>query len=121
MRRPGPVVWMLIVILWSLGTAGAVYGDTHPAVRAVVAVPFVVACPGLSLARFIRLRDALGELTLGVALSLSLAVLVPATLLYAHAWSPNAALGILTGVAVFSAVLDVLRPLSGPPAGEAPG
>ena len=101
--------WRLVLGLSTLAAAAAVFGEVTGAVRAPVVLWFVLVCPGLAIVRLLRLREAAAELTLAVALSLALAVIVPTTLLYSGAWSPAAGLAILMAVTCGALALDVTR------------
>jgi hypothetical protein len=104
----------LVWLVWSslLGTAAvvAVALDLSSVVRAPIVLAFVLVCPGLALIRLVGVRTATAQLSLGIALSLALDVLVPASLLYAGVWSPSAALGILVGVTFVAAMIEVVLP-----------
>jgi hypothetical protein len=115
--RAGPVngavmrwslAWLLASSLWGTLAALTVVFRANPAYRAPIVLAFVLVCPGLALVRVLGIRALTAQLSLGVALSLALDVLVPAGLLYAGVWSPSAALLILVGLTVAVAAFDVL-------------
>src|SRR5690242_7230686 len=81
--------------------------DVSPDVRAPVVIGFVLVCPGLAIVRLVGVRSATAQLGVGVAVSVALAILVPAALLYAHAWSPRAALAILVAITIAASTLEV--------------
>ena len=72
--------------------------ETGGRVRTVVALFFVLVCPGLAIARLLQLSSALAELTLAVGLSIALAGLTSGAFLYANAWSPGGTLAVLAAV-----------------------
>lgn len=84
-----------LVLLASLAAAVVVAGDAPAWLRGPVVIGFVLVCPGGALVALLRLGDRVAELSLAVAVSLALAILVPAATLYAGAWSPTLALAIL--------------------------
>jgi hypothetical protein len=102
------LAWLVISSAWGAAAIVAVGLDASSAYRAPIVLPFVLVCPGLALVRLLGIPTATARLSLGVALSLVLAVLVPAALLYAGAWSPAAALAILIAVAVAAATIELV-------------
>jgi hypothetical protein len=83
----------------------------------LIILVFLVICPGLAIVGFLQLRDLVAELTLAVAVSLGLNVVIAQLLVYSGAWSGRvgaAVLILITGAcallsAIFSAVH--VRPL----------
>lgn len=106
LRGASSLVWLVLTSTWGAAAALVVFLDVDPVYRAPIALTFVLICPGLALVRLLRISGALNQLTVAVALSLALDVLVPAILLYAGGWSPPAALSILVGIATGAAVLE---------------
>jgi len=71
--------------------------------RAVVVVPFLLVCPGLSLVRLLGVGDALDQVVLGIAASMGLEAVAAEVSLLVGAWSPVAVFAVfvaLTLVAV---------------------
>jgi hypothetical protein len=101
--------WPVASILWAAAACLAVALDADVAVRAPIVVVFLLVCPGLALVRLIRIPAVSVQLSLGIALSMALDVLVPALLLYAGAWSPPAALATLAALTVAGAVTELVR------------
>ncbi len=67
----------------------AITGWHNPA-RPILALIFVFTMPGLSIARLCRFGTIAIELTIGVALSVSIATVGAQCLLWFHAWNPAA-------------------------------
>jgi hypothetical protein len=107
--RRRPVVWLAASSVWAAAAALTVVLDVQVAYRAPVVLSFLLICPGLSIVRAFGIRRGAVEVALGVALSMALAVLVPAALLYAGAWSPSAALAVLIALTIAVAAIDVVR------------
>ena len=78
------------------------------AYRAPVVLIFILIFPGLALVRLLGIPAAAARVSLAIAVSLALGVLVPASLVYAGAWSPPAALAILAGLAITFAAVEVV-------------
>ena len=101
--------WPVVLALSTLAAGVAVYGGLPGAIRAPVVLWFVLVCPGMALIRLVRLGSVAAELTLAVALSIALAVLVPSALLYADAWSPPLGLAILMALTTAATAADGAR------------
>ena len=78
----------------------ALAADAPTGLRTPLGLWFLVACPGLALAPLLRLPEWASELTLVVALSLAVDVVVTMTMMYAGAWSSDAIFGVLAGIAL---------------------
>ena len=87
--------------------AALVFADVDSPLRSLVVLVFLLGAPGLALVRPLRLREPVAELSVAVALSIALAVLVPTALLYASAWSTDAALAIIIGITLAACTVDV--------------
>lgn len=105
-----PRLWPLLIVVWALVTGLLVFAGSDTPLRPVVVLPFLLVCPGLALVRLLRIREPVTELTLGVALSVALAVLVPGAMLYTGAWSPKASLALLIAAALAASGPDLVRP-----------
>ncbi len=105
-------------MLATVGIAILTFGDLEVWLRAPVGLFFLLLCPGMAIVRLLETRDPVAELTLAIALSIALDVIVAGGLLYAGAWSPNAALGILMAITVGGVLLELLvgRARQGEPA-----
>lgn len=103
------LVWF--VASGALATASllAVTLDLDTRFRAPIVLVFALACPGIALVRLTGVRPLTAQLSLGITLSATLAVLIPSALLYAHAWSPLTALVILVSITIAAAGFDVAR------------
>jgi uncharacterized membrane protein len=60
----------------------------HHWLRASLAVVFLMAMPGLPLARMLNLNDRSALLALAIALSLSIDIAVSMMMLWSDSWSP---------------------------------
>jgi uncharacterized membrane protein len=100
------------VLLSSVLALGAVLivGGESP-LRTLLAVWFLLACPGLALAPLVRLSDALSTATIAIALSIALDTIVAAALLYAGVWSPVAAFVILATITLAGAARQLTTPI----------
>ncbi len=101
--------WRRLIILSGAIAASVTFGSVLPALRPFVVLPFLLLCPGLAWVRLLRLESPLAEFTLAVALSLVLATVVAAGMLYAGAWSPKGSLTVLLGFTLAALVVDAIR------------
>ncbi len=98
----------LIVVSATVLVVTVVAGAASP-LRTTAAVWFLGVCPGLAVVAAIRLEDVWMEVTLALALSLSLDVVVAGVLAYAAGWSPGASLAILVAISLAGAAVEALR------------
>jgi uncharacterized membrane protein len=105
-------LWPTLIVASTLATGVLVFGGFDAPLRSIVVLAFLLVCPGLALVRLLRIREPVTEVTLGVALSVALAVVVPGTMLYAGAWSPQLGLALLIAATLAASVHELLRPRS---------
>jgi hypothetical protein len=101
--------WLaLTVAIGALAAAAVSLGDAPLAIRVPVVFVFAILGPGAAVVPLLGLRDPLGEFALAIGVSLAADVAVGTTLLYAHAWSPQAGLAILVVVALAAAGAQIV-------------
>jgi len=83
--------------------------DWHSPVRAIAVASFVLIAPGWAVLDIWRLTSGWAGVSMILAVNLALATLIPGALLYAHAWSPTAALLVLAAVTVLGATIATVR------------
>jgi hypothetical protein len=125
-----PMRWIRPLLLSSWGAranvllastaalAGSVAAGGASPVRTLLTVWVLGVCPGLAVIGVIGLRDPWIEVTLVVALSLALDVIVAGALTYTVGWSPDVAMAILLTVSLVGAVIQGRQPRT---AREVPG
>jgi uncharacterized membrane protein len=105
----------IVIIIWSLAAASMVFTDLVSPFRALVVFSFLLFCPGLSLISLLRLadarRDLLTELTLAIAISLALDMLVALLMLYTGQWSPRLGLALLIFACAIGLALQFVQSL----------
>ena len=101
-------LWAVAIVGSAVITVLLTLADLRSPVRVVSALWFLLVCPGMAVVRVLRVRDAVAEWTLAVALSLGLDALVAEAMLYAGVWSPASALLVLTGIGIAGAVLQLV-------------
>lgn len=100
-------LWPSVIIASTAITNILVFADVTSPVRSVIAIWFLFICPGMALSRLLRLADGWSELTLALALSFTLGLLVNMVLMYAGRWSYTTGLLILSLVSVVGSLLQL--------------
>jgi uncharacterized membrane protein len=103
-----PLIWPLVIVASALVIGLLVFGNVVSPVRPVISLWFLLFCPGMAFVQLLHIKDPIGELALAVALSLAIASILATAMVYARLWSPRWGLGILIGISVFGAVLQVI-------------
>lgn len=104
-----------LLLLASVAALGlALLAGGASATRSVLAIWFLLACPGLALAPLLRLHDALGTVTVAITLSIAIDTIVASVLVYCGAWSAVAAFAILAAVTVAGAAGQLAAPGGNP-------
>lgn len=99
-------LWPVVLILSTVAVAVVTEVTPDVPLRPYIVMWFLFVCPGMSLIRFIRLRDAVAEWTLALALSFTLDASVATVLMYAGLWSPSMILGILMGLCLVCVIIQ---------------
>lgn len=97
----------LVVVLLALANAG---GPVAGPVRVLVALWFLVVCPGVALAPTLAIREPWTELLVGVLLSLGFDVLAATGLAAAGAFTLHNVLLVLCAVCVAGTLATALVP-----------
>ena len=98
-----------VVLLAAAATVLVTAADGASPLRTVIVLAFVALGPGLALVPLIDIGEAWSELTLALAVSLALDVLIAGALVYAGVWSSATALAILVAVSVLGAAAQLRR------------
>jgi hypothetical protein len=77
--------------------------------RPVIAFWFLLICPGMAFIRLLHLQGWITELTLAIALSLTLDTLVAETMVLNHLWSPQKGLFGLICLSLAGAALQLIE------------
>ena len=105
--------WPAVIIVSALAAGVLTITDSASPARPLIALWFLCVCPGMAFVRLLRLGEGLTEMTLAIALSLAMDVIVAGVLLYAGVWSPRWGLIVLIALSLVGAILQVTtsRPL----------
>lgn len=92
--------WPAIIIVSCLVVGFVTFLDIQSPLRAVAAFWFLLICPGMALVRLLHIEELLVELTLAIALSLSLDAVVSSVLVYTRTWSSDLSLALLIAISI---------------------
>jgi hypothetical protein len=103
--------WPWMSSLWTAAVAAVVFGSFDSSARLFVVLPFILLVPGLSLVQLLELTDdTVAQVTMALALSIALVVLVPLVMISVGQWSPHLALLVLMAITVTAVGLKVAGP-----------
>jgi len=74
--------------------------------RALIAVWFLLVCPGMAFVRLLQLQDQASEWTIAIALSLALDAAVAIIMVYGGIWSPDSGLRALILISLVGALMQ---------------
>jgi uncharacterized membrane protein len=101
--------WPLVMIASALTLSAAIALGAHGLVRGVLALWFLLTCPGMAIVGLLEIEDRLAEVLLAVALSIAIGMLLGLAMVLGHLWSPDAAAGLLIVLTLVGAVVQVRR------------
>jgi hypothetical protein len=103
-----PWVWYVIVIVSAAAVGLLVFNDSESPLRAGVVFWFMLVGPGMPWVATMKFYEWTTELTLGIALSLAIDLLVALLLVYAGAYSYQLGLLVLIGIAMAGVLYGAL-------------
>lgn len=107
--RPEPRIPPLVVLVLTLAAVIAALDADGSDVNKLAVVLFVLVCPGLALVPLFRLNDVWAEVTLALALSITVSTVLATTLLFAGLWSPAATFIGLAAISLAGAGVQLRR------------
>ncbi len=105
----GGLFWPGAVLASSATLMVAEGFDLGPPLAPILALWFLLVCPGVSYVRLLRLGEPLTEFLLTVAFSVSIGALASLALLAGQVWTPGRTLLVVVGIAVVGAGIDAYR------------
>jgi hypothetical protein len=99
--------WLITIALSILSLGGAVLAGEPSPLRLLLTLWFLLVCPGVAWIRLLRLGDQWVTLTIGVALSIALDIIVSGAMMYAGLWNPEGSLVVLIGITGVAVAIDV--------------
>src|SRR5437660_3079372 len=104
-------VWSTFNLLATLVTSVCVFVVPATPFQPFVVMGFLCFCPGMALVRFLRFNDLAVELSLAVALSLSVVSITAGAFLYLKHWSPSDTLTILVLLTLTCSIAQLVMQL----------
>ncbi len=114
-----PWLWPAAIALSAIAVVMVVFGNAPQPLRPVIAFWFLLVCPGMALVRLLRLKEALAEWILAIALSLAIEALVAGLMVFTGLWSPGAGLAALVVISLAGALLQLKLVFNGLVSGQA--
>jgi uncharacterized membrane protein HdeD (DUF308 family) len=84
------------------------FADLHTSLRPIVALWFLLVCPGMAIVRIFDVQELVLEWVLAIALSISLAGIISIVMIYTATWSPAVGLLILIGLTIAGVIIQIL-------------
>ena len=102
------LLWPLTILI-SVGVV-IFFTFIHPGtpMQGIAILWFVTLCPGISLVPLLKLEHFITEITLAVALSLSIDAIVVGIFLYAGHWSTRGMLWVLIVLSLLASMLQLV-------------
>lgn len=104
MTKPLHLNWPLVLLLSASAAGISAFALPGTLLCLVVILWFLLVCPGMTLVRYLDLKEPHTEWTLAIAVSLAIDALVASIALYAGAWFPPGILGILITFCIFGVI-----------------
>ncbi len=101
-------IWILVIIVSTIGVALTLVDDRATPVRAGLAFWFLLICPGMAYIHLLHLNDLLLELAFAVALSLVFDTILVIGMIYSGLWSPPGALVVLIGLTLIGLFIQLI-------------
>jgi uncharacterized membrane protein len=96
--------WPIVIILSALASGLVNFALPDLVGRPFIMLWFLCVCPGMMLIRFFRLKELVTELTLAVALSLTIDAAILTVQVYSGHWSPPEALMAVIGICIIGTI-----------------
>ena len=98
--------WPLIVLISVVVVIFFTFINPGTPVQGIAILWFVTLCPGISLVPLLKLDHFLIEVTLAIALSLSIDAIVVGIFLYSGHWSPPITLVTIMGICIIGVIIQ---------------
>jgi hypothetical protein len=99
--------WPIIIFLSVVVVIFFTFVNPGTPVQGIAILWFVTLCPGISAVPLLKLNHFLIEVTLAIALSLSIDAIVVGIFLYSGYWSPPAMLWVLIALSLIGSILQL--------------
>ncbi len=99
----------ILIITTTLLAAILAWTNSASLLRQLIIFIFILFIPGFALIRLFQFKDLLAELVLSIALSLAISTIFAEFMVLVHLWSPNLELGVLAGLSLAGAILQIVK------------
>jgi uncharacterized membrane protein len=101
------LLWPLIIMLAGYALGIMLILDIYSPARTILSLGFMLICPGMAFVRLLRIEDPITELTLALALSISLDMFVSEAMVLSRHWLPVWGSIILIVIALIGASIQL--------------
>jgi O-antigen/teichoic acid export membrane protein len=101
--------WSAAIAVSAVAVEILVHNDTANPLRPILALWFLLICPGMAFVQLLNFRDFLYEIVLAVSLSLALDLIIASVLLYSGLWSPELILMVLIILSSIGVVCQLVQ------------
>ena len=101
-------LWPLIISTSGIVLMVLVLSNVQSPARVVIAVGFLMVCPGMAFVRLLDIGQSLIEWTLAVGLSIALVTLVAGVMIYAGVYTVERTLLLMILVTTIGVVLQII-------------
>ena len=102
------LLWPAIIILSTFAAVLVYFVFPDVVLRPLIVMWFLFVCPGMSIIRLLRLREAIVEWTLSFAFSFALDAIIAGLQLYAKLWSPSVTFAVLVVLCLGGSVAQIV-------------
>ncbi len=96
--------WPSILLLSAIAAGIAAFAFPGTIACLVVMAWFLLVCPGMTVVRFLNLREPATEWALAIALSVAIDGLMATIALFAGLWFPPGILGVLIAICIIGSI-----------------
>ena len=100
--------WPSIIFISVIGVIFCTFIHPGTLAQGIILLWFVTFCPGLSLVPLLKLNNFLIEVTLAIALGLSIDAIIVGIFLYSNHWSPPTMLWVLIALSLTGSILQLI-------------
>lgn len=112
------LIWPIVILASALAIGLDTAGNITSPIRPYLAFWFLLVCPGMSFIILLGINNWLSKLTLAVALSIGIDLLVAETMVLAGRYSPEPALLIIIAISTLGVIMQLRSSLRMPASNE---
>ena len=100
-------LWPIVIFISVIGVIFCTFINPGTPAQGIVLLWFVTFCPGMSIVPLMKLNHFVIEVTLAVALGLSIDAIIVAIFLYSKYWSPPTMLWVLIVLSLIGSTVQL--------------